>query len=73
VLFDDLPFRISGRRRGREVDVRDVALVETNEARSKPSCRTGQQDQKSRGEWIQCPGMTGPRARTPAERRNDAE
>ena len=73
VLLDDLPFRVPGRRRGREVDVRDVALVEPNEAWGQPSCRTGQQDQKARGEWVQCPGMAGPRTRTPTERCNDTE
>ena len=33
VLLDDLPFRIAGRRRRGEVDLRHIALVEPDEAR----------------------------------------
>ena len=70
---EDVAFRIARRGRRGQVDVGDVSLVQADKARSKPSCRTGQQDQKPRGERVQCPRVTGPRTRPAAERRDDRE
>ena len=44
-LFDDLPFRVGGRRPCTEIDVRHISLVEPDEAPSQFSCRSGQQKQ----------------------------
>ncbi len=58
----------------REVDVREVALVEPDEAiRRSLRRRTGQHEQQPRRERVERPGVTGPRARPPADLRDDRE
>src|SRR5207244_6518878 len=42
VPLDDLPLRVAGRRRRRQLDVGDIALVPSYEAWSQSSCLTGQ-------------------------------
>ena len=66
VLLERLPFRIARRGRRGQVDVRDVALVQADEAWSKSSCPTGQLYQKASGERVQRARMSGPRAGAPA-------
>src|SRR5205807_6857604 len=43
---DDRALRIAGGRSSRQVDIGDVALVQSDEARSKLSCPPGQQEQQ---------------------------
>src|SRR5262249_57133267 len=70
---DDFPVRIPGRGPCGEVDVRDVTLVESNEARSQFSCRAGQQEQQSSREWIERSRMAGPRPGAMSQFRDDRE
>src|SRR5205085_3557327 len=67
VLRQQLALRVAGRRRPCQVDVGDVALVQTDEAWSQSSCRTGQLYQKASGERVEGPGVPGARAGPPPQ------
>ena len=72
-LFHDVPLPVAGRRPGRQVDVGEVALVESHEARGQLSCRSGQHKQEPCRERIERSGVAGACTRPPPHFRNDAE
>ena len=69
VPVERLALGIAGRRPPREVDVREVALGETDEAPGHGSCPTGQQQQEPRGERIERAGVPRLRPRAGADAR----
>ena len=57
-----LPLRVARGRPRREVDVREVALVQSDEGSGQLSCPTGQQEQQSGRKRVERPGVAGARA-----------
>ena len=68
-----LPLRIARRGPRVQVDVREVALVQTDEALRQLSCPSGQQHEQSCGERIERSRMPGLRAGPPPHLGDDRE
>ena len=64
VPLGDLALRVAGRGRRREVDVRDVSLVQSDEARLQLSCPPGQHQQETGRKRIERPRVARARARS---------
>ena len=71
--FDDLALGIPGRGPRPQIHIRDVTLVQADEARGQLSCRTGQQDQQARRERIKRAGMAGASTGAPPHLGDDRE
>ena len=67
VPFEDLSLRIAGRGRRREVDLRDVALVEPDEAWRQLGRPAGQQDEQAGRERVERAGVARARAGAPPQ------
>ena len=67
VPLDDLPLGIAGRGRRREIDLRDVSLVQSDEAWLQLSCPTGQHEQQPRRERIERARVARARARSASQ------
>ena len=68
----DLALGVARRRRAREVDVRQVALVEADEALREPRRRAEQDEQEPGRERVERPGVPGARARRRRSSRTSA-
>ena len=71
--LDDLALPVAGVRARGQIDVRQVALVQPDEARGELRRRSGQNQQQPRRERVERPRMAGARAGSPPHLGHDRE